>query len=259
MYSKRLRTLIIDDEPIALEKLASYVAKVPFLELVGECGSGLEAVDLIARGLEVDLMFTDISMPDLDGLEMMRSLPAPPMVVFITAFDRYAVESYRLSAIDYLLKPYGFADFQRAAMKALDYHSSRSVRPAATEDEPSSDFRDTISNDNDSIFIKVDYRYVRVALADIRYIKGFGEYLQIYIVGAQSPLVPLSSFSALKEKLPENFLQVHRSFIVNMNHVKHIERGRIVMDADSYIPVGDSYKADFNRFITLHSIGKTGK
>lgn len=234
-----LRTLIVDDEPIALEKLRAYVSKVPYLTLAGECTDGLEAVERLTSGLEVDLIITDISMPDLDGMEMIRALPSPPMVIFTTAFDRYAVDSYRLSAVDYLLKPYGFADFQRATAKALDAFSSH--RP---------------SHSGDSLFVKVDYRYIRVSLSDILYIKGYGEYLQIYLSGAATPLLTLSSFAAIKERLTDNFLQVHRSFIVNMNHVSQIERARIVIPPDTYIPVGESYKPAFLNYITSHSVGK---
>lgn len=238
----KLRTLIIDDEPIALEKLGSYVGKTPFLELSAACANGFEAMDHLVSN-NVDLVITDISMPDLNGLDFIKALPNPPMVIFITAYDRYAVDSYRLSAVDYLLKPYGFADFSSAVNKALDmFHK-----------------RHTSRNTEDSIFIKVDYRYIRVNLSDIRYIKGYGEYLQIFVIGHVNPLVTLSSFMTIKEKLSGNFLQVHRSFIVNMDHVMMIERNRILMDKDNYIPVSDSYKADFQQYLSTHSIGKAQK
>lgn len=255
----KLRTLIIDDEPIALEKLKNYVTKVPFLELTGECGSGLEAMDILAHG-GVDLVFTDISMPDLDGMEMVRSLPSPPMIVFTTAFDSYAVDSYRLSAVDYLLKPFGFADFQRAAVKALELYRTRreseenTPSPSGNRTPGAADT--TLRREGDSIFVKVDYRYMRVNLRDIRYIKGYGEYLQIYTVNTPNPLLTLSSFAAIKERLSEDFVQVHRSFVVNMNHVGQIERSRIVMDAECNIPVGDSYKNLLNDYIGSRAIGR---
>lgn len=241
----KLRTLIIDDEPIALEKLKSYVDKVAFLELAGACSNGLDAMRVMSE-TEIDVVFTDINMPDLNGVDFVESFPKPPMVVFTTAYSEYAVESYRLSAVDYLLKPYGFKEFQRAANRVL----------ARAESEIKSDVAmcGPVSSEG-SIFVKVDYRFVRVALGDIRYIKGYGEYLQIYLRDAATPLTTLSSFNAVKSNLSDNFLQVHRSYIVNMNQVEQISRGRVIMDADTYIPVGDSYKVALQTYLSRHAIG----
>ena len=181
----KLRTLIIDDEPIALEKLRSYVEKVPFLELAAACHSGIDAMAVLAAE-KIDLIFTDIDMPDLNGMELAGSLADAPMIVFTTAYAQYAVDSYRLSAVDYLLKPYSFADFQRAANKAL----AQAQRDGA----------DT-QREAGSVFVKVDYRYVRVKLDDIRYIKGFGEYLQIFTTSQPEPMMTLSSFASMAQKL----------------------------------------------------------
>ena len=245
----KLLTLIIDDEPIALEKLRNYVAKVPFLQLVAACDSPVEAAEIVARE-KVELIFTDINMPDLNGLEFVESLRVPPMVVFITAYDSYAVDSYRLSAVDYLLKPYSFADFQRAANKALDLHrlkcsdSSRETSQTATDA---------------SLFVKIDYRFVNVKMADIRYIKGYGEYLQIFTVDREQPLVTLSSFSAIAERLPSSFVQVHRSYIVNMDRAEGVERGRIILDAETFIPVSDGFRDTFQAYLTTHSVGSKSR
>lgn len=244
----KLRTLIIDDEPIALEKLRKYVGKIPFLELVGACESALDASAFLVDNL-VDLIFTDINMPDLSGMDFIASLPTAPMVVFITAYAQYAVDSYRLSAVDYLLKPYGFAEFQRAANKALENYSARSAQQSAAGQQ----------SQNDSLFVKVDYRYVRVSLASVRYIKGYGEYLQIFTSESSAPLLTLSSFADIKERLTDNFLQVHRSYIVNMDQVESISRGRIIMDADTYIPVGDSFKNALQTYLLDHSVGAVRK
>lgn len=249
----KLRTLVIDDEPIALEKLRSYASKVPFLELVGACRNGIEATD-VAMKEKVDLVFTDINMPDMSGMDFVASLTNPPLVVFITAYAEYAVDSYRLSAVDYLLKPYGFADFQRAANKALEQYSLRASKADAADVEAKAS-----AGADKCIFVKVDYRYVRVSLDDISYIKGYGEYLQIYTAGNPSPLLTLSSFSAIKEKLPANFLQVHRSYIVNMNAIDSISKNRVIMDADTYIPVGESYKEAFLAYLSAKSIGSGQK
>ncbi|MCM1336123.1 MAG: LytTR family DNA-binding domain-containing protein [Candidatus Amulumruptor caecigallinarius] len=242
----KLNTLIIDDEPIALEKLRSYVAKVPFLELRGACRNGIEASAVIAEG-GIDLIFTDINMPDMSGLELLDTLRAAPLVVFITAYTDYAVESYRYSAVDYLLKPYGFAEFQRAANKALERHSL-CIQQSPTVPSAHS------GEGEGSIFVKADRRYVRVPLADILYIKGCGEYLRIYIAGEGSPLLTLSSFGAIKERLSEVFVQVHRSYIVNMERVRSIGKGRVVMDADTEVPVGESYRQSVMDYLSLHSL-----
>ena len=240
-----LKTIIIDDEPIALEKLKSYVSKIPELELTAACGSAFEAVAVISRE-DVDLIITDINMPDLNGLDFIRSLSRPPMVILTTAYSQYAVDSYKVSAVDYLLKPYGFAEFSQAISKAVEAASVKSAKSGSTVSGEASD----------SIFIKVDYRYIRVDLSDIRFIKGYGEYLQIFLTGKPSPLVTLSSFTSIKGLLTDDFLQVHRSYIVNMNQVEMIERNRVVMDKDNYIPVGDSYRVAFQQYLATHSIGK---
>lgn len=240
-----IRTLIIDDEPIALEKLRTYVEKTPSLTLVGACDSAFDAMPYINNG-DVDLIITDINMPDLNGLDFVKTLANPPMVIFITAYADYAVESYSVSAVDYLLKPYGYVEFSRAVNKAVEQFAMRHPVGPVVEKK----------DDADSIFFKVDYRYVRVSLADIRYIKGYGEYLQVYLEGERNPIVTLSSFAAIKERLTDSFLQVHRSYIVNMNRVEQIERNRVVMDADTYIPVGESYKADFQDYLARHSAGR---
>lgn len=238
----KLRTLIVDDEPIALAKLRGYVNKTPYLELAGECSSSVEAAEILAGG-DIDVLFTDINMPDLSGMELADVLGRRTLIVFTTAYAEYAVESYRHSAVDYLLKPYSFADFQRAAARVLERHNI--TQPA---DIPA-------DNDADSLFVKVDYRYIRVRLDDIRYIKGYGEYLQIYVTGQDKPLLTLSSFASIRERLTSQFLQIHRSYIVNMNRISHIERARVVMDADTYLPVGDSYKNALQAYLAAHAIG----
>jgi DNA-binding LytR/AlgR family response regulator len=243
----RLRTIIIDDEPIALAKLKSYTEKTPTLELVGEFQSGFDALEFLTNN-SVDLIISDINMPDMTGLEFVRSLSNPPMIIFITAHPQYAVESYKVSAIDYLLKPYDFADFSNSIKKALThYEIQHKNTPAPQNAEP------------ETIFIKTDTRYVRITLSEIIYIKGYGEYLRIYTQGKETPLTTLSSFAAIKEHLSEDFLQVHRSYIVNMNQVMQIERNRILIDRDTIIPIGESFKPAFQEYLSGHTIGKMSK
>lgn len=251
----KLKTIIIDDEPIALEKLQSYVEKVPFLELMAAFDNSVDAAAFITSH-QPDLIFTDINMPDLSGIEFAESLKgSSPMVIFITAHEQYAVESYRLSAIDYLLKPYGFSDFQRATNKALEQYNLRAKSAHNSDTTHESSIQSSPASDN-SIFIKVDYRYVRIDLESIRYVKGFGEYLQIFTLDAPKPLVTLSSFISFMKRVPEHFLQIHRSYAVNMNMVLQIERNRMVMDADTYLPIGELYKTKVMAWLSEHSIGK---
>lgn len=233
-----LRTLIIDDEPIALEKLRKYVERMPGLSLAAACSDGIEAMQFLA-GNDVDLIVTDINMPDLNGLDFVRSLKRRPFIIFTTAYPQYAIDGYKVSAVDYLLKPYGFPEFTQAVAKVEERMTEK---PAVTPD--------------DSIFIKVDFKYIRVSLKDIRFIKGYGEYLQIFVIGKTVPLVTLSSFASIKESLSKDFLQIHRSYIVNMNHVEKIERNRVIMDTENHLPVGDSYKSSFQEYLSTHSIGK---
>lgn len=241
----KIRTLIIDDEPIALEKLGKYVEQTPQLILSAACTDCFAAMEYLC-GNDVDLIITDINMPDLNGLDFIKSLNPLPLVIFTTAYQQYAIEGYKVSAVDYLLKPYGYAEFFKAVSKAIDLSELRN--------------REQISQSADgSIFLKVDYRYVRVSLSDIQYIKGYGEYLQIYLAGKPNPLIVLSSFAKIKEALSTDFIQIHRSYIVNMNHVKIIERGRVLTDDDIQLPVGDSYKIALQEYLSSRSIGKNGK
>ena len=240
-----IRCIAVDDEPVALEKLRNYIDRIPYLELVAVCEGPFEAMQVLAEK-SVDAVFIDINMPDLNGLEFIASLKNPPLAVFTTAYSEYAVDSYKVAAVDYLLKPYGFADFRRAADRVLSQYGSQ--------------LRDKVSPDTgDSLFVKVDYRWVRIASGDIRYIRGYDDYLRIYMCDRDKPLVTYSTFAAIKDTLPAGFLQVHRSYIVNMDKIREVERARIVMDEDVRIPIGDSYKDDFVEYLKRHSVGKEGK
>ena len=243
----KIKTLIIDDEPIALEKLRSYVNKIPALELSGAFNNGIDAIAHVAEN-DIDLIITDIYMPDLNGLEVVKSLSHKPMVIITTAYPEYAIEGYKVSAIDYILKPYGFYELNLAVAKAVEQIEYSRKQPECKAE--------TVG---DSLFIKVDHRYLRVELSDIRYIKGYGEYLKIYIEGKGNPMVTLSSFATIKEKLTDNFLQVHRSYIVNMNRIHSAERNRIVISDNEDIPVSDSYKANLAHFLASHSIGQKSR
>lgn len=240
--TKNIRCLAVDDEPIALEKLKSYIEKVPYFELVAACEDAMEALAILnERG--ADALFIDINMPDVNGLEFVASLPKRPIVVFATAYAQYAVDSFKVAPVDYLLKPYSFADFQRAA--------GRVARQFELEQKA-----DIQTQDAESLYVKVDYRYVRVELKDIRYIEGMSDYLRIHMATDVRPLITHSTFRQISEYLSSNFIQVHKSYIVNMDQVREIQRMRIIMDHDTIIPVGDMYKDAFTSYVQNRTIGK---
>lgn len=236
----QIRCIAVDDEPIALEKLEGYIRRIPFLELVALCENPVEAVQIMMEQ-RVDALFVDINMPDLNGMELVFSLPEPPMVVFTTAYAEYAVESYRIPAVDYLLKPFDFADFQRAAGRLLKQAGTlQSVRQAIP--------------DEDYLLVKDGYKYVSIHFTDILYIQGMRDYVQIYVEG-RKPVIATASMSQIKEKLPSCFMQVHRSYIVNVRKVREIERMRIIINGER-IPIGDSYKQQFLDFLRLHTLDR---
>lgn len=236
----RIRCIAVDDEPIALEKLESYIRRIPFLELVALCENPVEAVQIMMEK-RIDALFVDINMPDLNGMELVSSLPEPPMVVFTTAYAEYAAESYRIPAVDYLLKPFDFTDFQRAAGRLLKQAKTMSPVQQTAADE-------------DYLLVKDGYKYVSVHFADILYIRGMRDYVQIYVEG-RKPIIAGASMSQIKEKLPVWFLQVHRSYIVNVRKVSEIERMRIVIGGER-IPIGDSYRQQFMDFLHFHTLNK---
>ncbi len=238
-----IRCIAIDDEPLSLAQISNYIAKIPYLELVGKCRDALEAIKIINEE-QVDLMFVDINMPDLNGLDFVRSLTKGPKVIFTTAYSEYAIEGYKVEAIDYLLKPFGFQDFLGAVDRAhrLIEGKSEDNKVQVTEVQ------------NESLFVKNDYRINRIAFADIKYVESMGEYLRIFLEGQAKPLMPLMSMKRMEEILPDkSFMRVHRSYIVNMNKIQEISRMRIIFD-DVYIPVGDNYKQKFMEYINERSI-----
>ena len=236
-----IRVLAIDDEPLALQQLVAYIRKIPFLELVAECQSALEAKELLNRE-SVDAVFCDINMPDLNGMDFVKSLSVPPLIVFTTAYSEYAVEGFKVDAVDYLLKPFGLDEFRRAANRLKD----RLSLPAAASNEMPED---------DTIFVKTDYRVVKLAVSDIRYIEGMSEYLKIYLEG-QKPVITLLSMKKMEEYLPPHFMRIHRSYIINLKKIQEVNKNRVILDADTYLPIGDNYREAFNNYLNTKFLGK---
>lgn len=241
----KIKCLAIDDEPLALQQVAAYVQKLPYLEMVGQCSSAFEAFKLLEKQ-HIDLMFVDINMPDLNGLEFVKSLVQKPLLIFTTAYSEYALEGFKVDALDYLLKPFSFNEFSKAATKARNQFE---LMQSANKSEEKLE-----SNDN-YLFIKSEYKIIRINLNDILYIEGMKEYVRVHLTN-QKPVMTLLSMKAVEETLPsDKFMRVHRSFIINLEKVTTIERFRIVYDDKTRIPVSDSYKEQFQEFLDKNFMG----
>lgn len=234
----KLKCVIIDDEPLAVSLLKSYAEQTSFLELVGSFENPLLAIDLLQSG-EVDLLFLDINMPQITGVDFAKTLPSDIKVVFTTAYDQYAIEGFKVNALDYLLKPISYPEFLKAANKALEWFRMTRVTTASVAT-------------NSNIFVKSGYRVEKIDLNKILYIENQKDYVKFHLEGVSEPVSSLMSMQSLEEKLPPSqFMRVHRSFIVNLNQIKTVERNSIVFGKE-YIPVSDSYKEQFLEFLNKH-------
>ncbi len=231
-----IRCIAIDDEPLALTQIAGYIKKTPFLELVGEYSSALQATGIMGN-TQIELMFVDINMPDLNGLDFVRTLEIPPRIVFVTAYSEYALEGFRVDALDYLLKPISYIDFLKSANKVKSWFDSHPEKP------------DEARPDKDFLFIKSDYKVLRINFSEIIYIEGMSEYIKIHLSDSKS-VMTLLSMKFMEEQLPaDRFMRIHRSFIVNLSKISVIERNRIVFNDKIYIPVSDQYKVKFQEYV----------
>ena len=230
-----IKCIAIDDEPLALKQVSSFIEKTPFLELVASCKSAFEAMEVITKQ-EIDLMFVDIQMPDLTGIDFVKSLNREQRIIFTTAYQEYALEGFKVNALDYILKPFGYDEFLKAANKALSHFDL--LKKARVQEDSKDDY----------LFVKSEYKIKRINLNDIQYIEGLREYVKI-VLKDEKPVMSLMSLKSLEEKLPQNrFMRVHRSFIVNLDEVQTIERSRIIF-GKTYIPVSEQYKNQFQEFL----------
>ena len=246
-----IRVLAIDDEPLALQKLVSYISKVPFLELAAQCRSALEARQFLQNDT-VDALFCDINMPDLNGMDFIKVLTAPPLIVFTTAYAEYAVEGFRVNAVDYLLKPYDMQDFLRAANRIKER-----LEPAGGSATAVSSVPTVVSGSAaDAVFLKTDHRIIKVAISDIRYVEAMSEYLKVHLRSEQKPIVTLLSMKKMEEHLPQNFMRIHRSYIINLDDIQEVNKNRVILDADTYLPIGDNYRETLQQYIDNKFLGK---
>ena len=229
----KLRCVIIDDEPLAIDLLKAYVVQTPYLELVATFENPLAAMETLRSG-NIQVLYLDINMPQISGLEFSKTLPASTRVIFTTAYEQYAIEGFRINALDYLLKPISYTECLQASNKAMEW------------------FKLVDTNEALSIFIKSGYRMEKIELNAILYIENQKDYVKFHLEGVSEPISSLMSMQSLDEKLPaKQFMRVHRSFIVNLNKIKTIERNCIVFGKE-YIPVSDTYKDRFMDFLNKH-------
>ena len=241
---RKIRCLIVDDEPLALDLIEDYVLKTPFLELVGKFNSPFQAIEKLQIE-KIDLIFLDIQMPGLSGIDFSKLLQHGPKVIFTTAYSQYALDGFKVDALDYLVKPINYQEFLKASNKALTWFSmieqNADSKPAETS--------------NTSIFVKSEYKLIKVELNDILYIEGLKDYVKIYLKDQNKPILSLMSLKMLEEKLsPKQFMRIHRSFIVNLHQIVKIERNRIVFGS-VYIPIADSYKDQFQEYLNKKFLG----
>jgi len=228
--------IAIDDEPLALRQIAEYIEKTPFLDIKATFESAMEALDFLNNN-KVDLMFVDIQMPDLSGMDLVKSLEQRPEIIFTTAFSEFAVEGFKVDALDYLLKPLDYASFLKAANKAHTHFESLRIDS------------ENLKISSDHLFIKSEYKVIRIEIDKILYIEGMREYVRIHLENSK-PVMTLLSMKKIEQKLPSTwFMRVHRSYIVNLKKITTIERNRIIFD-DVYIPVSEQYKEKLQKYIS---------
>ncbi|WP_324675954.1 LytTR family DNA-binding domain-containing protein [Hymenobacter sp. GOD-10R] len=225
-----LRCLVVDDDPLSIQVVNNCIVNTAFLQATGSCDSAVKAAEVL-RHQSVDLLFLDVEMPLMSGIDLLKTLQNPPMVVLITSSKEYAVEAFEYDVVDYLIKPVSYARFLKAAQKALEMQNQR---PEVEQPVHASEV--------DYTFVKVDTKLVKVPFQEVRYVEALGDY--VHIVLAQHKLIVYSTMKAVEEKFPSSlFVRVHRSFIVNIRSVHSIEDNMIVID-NKHIPIGQTYLRD---------------
>ena len=242
MSNIKITCVIVDDEPMALNLVESYVEKTPFLVLKKKCSSAIEAMEFI-KNEPVDLLFLDIQMPDLTGIEFSKMLPKETRVIFTTAFDQYALEGFKVEALDYLLKPFDYAEFLASANKANTWFEL-----VKGKKQP------IVSDEKEFLFVKSEYKQLRIKLADVLYFEGLKDYIKIWMKDNPKAILTLMSLKSLEAELPEaQFMRVHRSFIVSLKNIEVIERSQIVINKQR-ITVSENYKTKFLEFVNNNSL-----
>ena len=231
-----LRCLAVDDEKLSLDLLEDNINKVPFLQLVGKSRNPVEALNLL-RAQEVDLIFLDIQMPGLTGLQFLKSLPKPPMVIFVTAYENHAVDAFGLGVIDYLVKPVAFDRFLKACNKAMQQHQ---LSQAASAPQAAS---------NDYIFVNADYSLLKITISDIQWVEGLKDYIKIHLASSPKPIITRMTMKSVEEKLPGNrFVRIHKSYILALSAITAIRKNSVFINSLE-LPVSDNYKDVLRTFV----------
>lgn len=236
----KITCIAVDDEPLALGLMVSYIDKTPFLELKSQFDNPFDAMEFL-EGNSVQLLFLDIQMPDLTGVEFAQILNKNSRVIFTTAYDKYAVEGFKLEALDYLLKPISYDVFLKSALRAKKHFNL--IAASNIKNDPN------VSSHENFLFVKADYQMKRIDYAEIRYFEGLKDYVKLYLESSSKPIVFHSTMKSLEEKLPKDrFMRIHRSYIVGLDNIKTIERDRIIF-GEERIPISKQYKEVFDEFI----------
>lgn len=242
----KVRCIAVDDEPLALDLISKFIEQTSFLTLEANFDNAIAALGFLNQK-EIDLVFLDIQMPDLSGMELARILegkqsPNKPRIIFTTAYNQFAIEGYKVDALDFLLKPFSYEGFLKASTKAFQYIKQSK--------DSKLDHGSTSHNGADFIFLKVEYQLVKVMLQNITHIEAYKDYVKVYLKDKDSPLLSLTSMKNMEDLLPqERFMRVHRSFIINLDHIDSVARN-VVQIGGHQIAVSDNYKDNFQRFLS---------
>lgn len=240
----KLSCILVDDEPLSLDLLRRYVARTPFLDSIYCCHSAVEALQFLEH-TPVDLIFLDIQMPELSGIELSRIINRQSRIIFTTAFVEYAVDGFRVNALDYLLKPFNFEEFSRAANKAREWFGlTGSVQGQS-------------SSPDAYIFVKSEYKLVKIILNEVLFFEGLKDYVKIWLMGSPKPVLTLMSLKVLESELPvQEFMRIHRSFIIALNKIQSVERGQVCLTNNIRITIAEQYRERFQQFINHSAIGR---
>lgn len=227
-----MKCLILEDELPAMELLKEYLQKIPFIKVVGTCFDAFEAQEFLSKN-KVDLLFSDIEMPVLTGLQFLRTLTNPPLVIFTTAYQQHALEGYELDVVDYLLKPYNFERLLKAVNKAHTRWQRADIDPDKTK------------KDTGSLFVYSEYKEIKISYSQILYIQGLKDYVKIYIMGREKPILTRHNIKAILEKLPNDlFMRIHNSYIIALDKITSFQKTKIYIN-ELILPLGQSYSQEF--------------
>jgi DNA-binding LytR/AlgR family response regulator len=231
-----MRCIVVDDEPLIRELLEDNIRQVPFLKLVKSCKNALEALEAL-QSQDIDIIFLDIQMPKLNGLQLIQSLDHPPLAIVVTAYENYAVESFNLQACDYIVKPFSFDRFLKACNRAAEVFSIKNSTPSS---------RTTESHD---FFVNVEYTHVKIVAADIVYVEGLKDYIKIFVSSSSKPVLTRMSLKSIEAKLPEGtFIRTHKSYLVATSKITTIKRDFVCIGTTE-IPISETFRENINRVL----------